>query len=440
MGKLFGTDGVRGLAGNELTEQLAFSLGAAGATVLTQEGHKPCVLILHDGRKSAQMLQDALVEGLTSRGADVVLAGMLPTPGAAALMRPMGCNAAAVISASHNPWEYNGIKFFSQLGYKLSDELEDAIEEGVFNPPPEAPQKGKVSTIHSAADRYLDILLSYSTVDLQGKKIVIDCANGATSQIAPRLFKALGAQVTVLFASPNGTNINDGCGSTHPETLIAEVLRSGADAGLAFDGDGDRMLAVDEKGNLIDGDGIILGCARRMKQEGLLHGNTVVATVMSNMGAEKALEEMGITMKRAAVGDRYVLAQLLEGGYALGGEQSGHLIFPHILPTGDGMLSALRLFWATEGLSMGQATAFTSYPQVLINVRLGQGKRQAYLDDMEMAMQIQKAHDGFGQQGRVLVRPSGTEPLVRVMVEGKDEAMVNEVAQALAALIAEKFA
>ncbi|MGI5884757.1 MAG: phosphoglucosamine mutase [Candidatus Spyradocola sp.] len=443
MPRMFGTDGVRGIANAELTGTLAYDLGRAGAQALTQGAHKPTVIIGCDTRLSCDMLKCALMAGICSVGAHAVDLGVLPTPAIALLTRQMGADAGVVISASHNPAKYNGIKFFSREGYKLSDALEDEIEalvrggcEGV--PSPVGAELGRIETRPEMHDAYLDALLERCQADLHGLTIALDCANGAASRVAPALFARLGARVVSRACDPDGMNINLDCGSTHPEALQKLVVEAKADVGLAFDGDADRLIAVDEKGNIVDGDEMLVICGRALKEKGKLAGNTVVATVMSNMGLDIALRQSGIHVERAAVGDRYVLERMLQGGYVLGGEQSGHIIFLGDNTTGDGIQTALHLLaiQVESGRPLSELAAqMKRLPQVLVNVPCAGEKKHAFAQDEAVCRRIEEIEAELSGCGRVLVRPSGTEALVRVMLEGPDETMLQARAEDLASLL-----
>ena len=445
MGKLFGTDGVRGVANSELTPEMAFNLGKAGAYVLTkEEKERPTVVIGMDTRVSGDMLQDALSAGIMAMGANVIKVGVMPTPAIAYLVRRYGATAGVVISASHNPFEYNGIKFFNSEGFKLADEIEDEIElmmlrDSMRGTHLYGEKIGKCLVAdEDALSKYTEFLKGTVEGDFSGMQVVLDCANGASYQVAEKVFSELGAKVTVIGNNPNGFNINDGCGSTHPERLQEEVLRQQADCGLAFDGDADRLIAVDADGNIVDGDHLIYICASYLKRKGLLEKNLVTATVMSNMGLYKAVEEMGASVDTTAVGDRYVLERMLQTGCVIGGEQSGHIIFLNHTTTGDGVLSALQTLQAVRdsGRTLGELAAeMKVYPQVLNNARVKNENKTRYDRDEVIMKEIRSVEKKMKGDGRVLIRPSGTEPLVRVMIEGSDEAAIKEDAAALAALI-----
>ncbi len=445
MGKLFGTDGVRGVANSELTPEMAFNLGKAGAYVLTkEEEERPTVVIGMDTRVSGDMLQDALSAGIMAMGANVIKVGVMPTPAIAYLVKRYGATAGVVISASHNPFEYNGIKFFNSEGFKLADEIEDEIElmmlrDSMRGTHLYGERIGKCLVAdEDALDKYSDFLKSTVEGDFSGMQIVLDCANGASYQVAEKVFTELGAKVSVIGNNPNGFNINDGCGSTHPEKLQDEVLRLGADCGLAFDGDADRLIAVDAGGRLVDGDHLIFICAKYLKQKGLLEKNLVTATVMSNMGLYKAVEEMGASVETTGVGDRYVLERMLQTGCIIGGEQSGHIIFLNHTTTGDGVLSALQTLQAVRdsGKTLAElADEMKVYPQVLKNAKVKNENKTRFDRDEIIMKEIRSVEKKMKGDGRVLIRPSGTEPLVRVMIEGSDEVAIKEDAAALAALI-----
>ena len=444
MARMFGTDGVRGVANTELTPELAMSLGKAGAYVLGREYEKPLILIGRDTRISGCMLEDALCAGILSMGGNVIKVGVIPTPGIAFLVRKLDAAAGVVISASHNPFEYNGIKFFSGDGYKLDDAIEDEIEKYVKGGvPAEAEKSGEslgrlIEPDVSPVALYKEFVKSTFDGDLKGIKLVLDCANGASFVAAEDVFRELGAEVCVIADKPDGININDNCGSTHPEALEEAVLREKADMGLAFDGDADRLIAVDEKGNAVDGDRVISVCARLMKDEGRLANDSVTVTVMSNLGFHKRAEELGINVEVTSVGDRYVLENMKKTGCRIGGEQSGHMIFLDYSTTGDGMIAALQLLKAYKryGKKLSELAAeMKVYPQVLINAHVKNENKHAYLENAEIKTAIEEAEKKMAGEGRVLIRPSGTEPLVRVMLEGSDTEKIRPLAQMLADLI-----
>ena len=450
MGRMFGTDGVRGIANDELTPELALEIGKAGAYVLTgSSGKKPRILVGKDTRISGDILESALTAGLCSVGAEVVSAGVIPTPAIAYLVRECGFDAGVMISASHNPFEHNGIKFFSGDGYKLSDETENRIEDIILDGKEKVVRATHENIGHrtedkSLVDKYIDFAVSVTDIRLDGLKIAIDCANGASSVTARRALEGLGAQVFVMCDKPDGININSGCGSTHIEGLQKFVKECGADAGLAFDGDADRVLAVDENGDLVDGDKIMAICALDMKDRGMLPDNTVVATVMSNLGFFKMGEEKGLKIKQTKVGDRYVLEEMLRCGHKIGGEQSGHVILLDNNTTGDGLVTGITLVSVIKrsGKALSElASVMRIYPQVLVNARVKNEfkSEDKYMAVPEIAAAIEKLRSEFADSGRVLIRPSGTEPLVRVMIEGSDEAAIKKQAEELAALMEEKL-
>lgn len=452
MGKLFGTDGVRGVANKELTPELAFKLGRAGAYVLAKAAKSPKILIAKDSRISGDMLEAALTAGLCSVGAHVYRAGVIPSPAVAYLVKKYNMDAGVMISASHNPMPDNGIKFFSKQGFKLPDAVEDEIEvlmaENSFGndtlPRPTAGEIGTVNECPSATDDYISFLLStVSAPDLSSMKVVIDCANGATSFAAPVVLKKLGAETITMHNAPDGKNINDNCGSTHMESLIARVRETGANIGLAFDGDGDRMLAVCEKGNMIDGDAIMAVCGLDMSERGVLQKDAIVATVMSNQGFEVFCRENNLNMHRAPVGDRYVLEMMLENGYTLGGEQSGHIIFLDRSTTGDGILAALQLLsvLSRKKASLSElAGVIKTFPQVLVNVRVPNARKPELETNPEIKKARKETEAALAGEGRILLRPSGTEPLVRVMLEGPDLAQIDKLAKSLANIIEKNLA
>lgn len=444
MGRLFGTDGVRGVANSELSIELAMKLGQAGAYVLTKEkAHKPTIIVGCDTRISGEMLANALMAGICSVGANAVYLGVLPTPAIAYLTRKYKVDAGVVISASHNPVEFNGIKFFNSEGYKLSDSLEDEIEELINNDMknvsmPIGSGVGRIEYKNDAREDYVKFAKSVVDVDLSGLKIVIDCAEGASYYTAPTTLRELGAEVVAIHTEPDGTNINANCGSTHMEELKARVVYEKAALGLAFDGDADRLLAVDENGKLVDGDELMAICGNYMKQQGKLKKNTIVATVMSNLGFMIMGKNQDINIEQTKVGDRYVLERMLEMGANIGGEQSGHIIFLDENTTGDGLISALHLLEVVvkTGKPLSElASVMTVMPQALVNAKVPTHKKDSYMEYAEIAMAIEKLEKKFAGEGRVLIRPSGTEPLVRVMIEGKNQKEIEEDAIQLADLI-----
>ena len=449
MGRLFGTDGVRGVANSELTPELAFNLGKAGAAVLSQGNKRPVIVIGKDTRLSGDMLENALAAGILAVGGNVIKVGVIPTPAVAYLTRYYRADAGIVISASHNPFEYNGIKFFNGQGYKLDDSIEEKIEDIIMrgidaNSHVTGDQIGRcLEAEESATELYCNSLLETIDISLEGMKIVLDCANGAAFEIAPKVYRKLGADVTVIGDEPNGININEAIGSTHPEKLQREVISCQADLGLAYDGDADRLIVVDEKGNVIDGDRTICICAKKLKDAGELGVNKVTTTVMSNLGFHKYVKEViGADIEVTGVGDRYVLESMLKTGSVIGGEQSGHIIFKNYTTTGDGTLSSLQFVKAL--VASGKKASELSeeielFPQVLVNARVHNDNKKIFMNDEEVKQKIADVEAKIGEDGRVLIRPSGTEPLVRVMIEGKDTEVINELAEDLAALISRKF-
>ncbi|MHA0858102.1 phosphoglucosamine mutase [Paenibacillus sp. CMAA1364] len=427
MGKYFGTDGVRGIANIELTAELAYSIGRCGGYVLTNDIDKPTVVIGMDTRVSGHMLESALVAGLLSIGAHVIRIGIVSTPAVAYITRLLEADAGVMISASHNPVEDNGIKFFGRDGFKLSDETELKIETLMDTkvdslPRPIGIELGNVIVDNEAKFKYLEFLKTTVTHSFAGLKIVLDCANGSAYELAPQLFRDLGAQVITIGAEPNGLNINDHCGSTHPELLKKIVLEHQADIGLAFDGDADRLIAIDETGAEVDGDFILCICAEAMNRNGKLNNNTVVSTVMSNIGFYKACEKLQLNTFKTAVGDRYVMEEMRRGGYNLGGEQSGHVIFLDYNTTGDGILTGIQLvdILQQSGKKLSEAKSMMKqYPQVLVNVRVED--KTNYEGNVAIQEAITNVEELLGDNGRVLVRASGTESLIRVMAEGPDK-------------------
>lgn len=445
MTRLFGTDGIRGLANKKLTPILALRLGQAAAEVFTSDREsyerRPLAIIGRDPRVSGEMLDAAIASGLASRGVDVVRVGVLPTPAIAFLTDDFGANLGVMISASHNPMPDNGIKFFSAGGKKLPDEVEDRIQAAMDNLTEDGPTATKIGRIISEApdgrERYLKHLAEVVTTDLSGIKVVVDTANGAASKVAPQAYEAAGAEVIAIHNKPNAFNINEDCGSTHIEKTQEAVVEHGADLGLAHDGDADRCLAVDAEGNVVDGDQIMAILAVGMKEENDLRFNTLVATVMSNLGLKLAMQEQGIEVKETAVGDRYVLEELNRGDFSLGGEQSGHVVLPDDCTTGDGTLTGLSIMarMAKSGKSLKElASVMTVLPQVLINVPVSD--KAVILNAPEVKEAIATAEAELGDTGRVLLRPSGTEELFRVMVEAAEKEQARKVAGKLAAVVA----
>ena len=448
MGRLFGTDGVRGIANKDLTNDLAMQIGRAAAEILIKDKDtKPTVMIGKDTRASGDMLEAALTAGFCSVGVNVLSVGVIPTPAIAYLVEKYGCDAGVMISASHNPCEYNGIKIFQGNGYKLPDETEEEIEAIILDHSEEIEMKlggevGKRIYCKTAVEDYIEHVVSVADVRFDGLNIAIDAANGSASVCAKEIFTRLGAKCHMLSDTPDGVNINKNCGSTHPEELMQFVKANKLDLGLAFDGDADRMLAVDENGKLIDGDRIIAICATQMKQEGKLKNDTVVVTVMSNLGFFKFCEENEIKCAKTAVGDRYVLERMLKKDYNIGGEQSGHIIFLDHATTGDGELSGVKLIETVvkSGASLGAlASVMTVYPQVLINVEVTPEGKKKYNNDEYIISAVQEAEMELHGDGRVLVRVSGTEPLVRVMLEGRDIEKITALGNDIADVVRERL-
>ncbi len=444
MGRLFGTDGVRGVANEELTPLLAMQLGQAGAYVLTKKKeHKPTIMVGCDTRISSDMLANALMAGACAVGANCVYVGVLPTPAIAYLTRKYKVDAGVVVSASHNPVEFNGIKFFDGDGYKLPDALEDEIEALIKNGMkdvkfPTGASVGKIKYRTDAREEYINHSMKAVNIDLRGLKIVVDCAEGASYYTSIEALKELGGEIVAIHNNPDGTNINANCGSTHMEELQARVVYEKADIGLAFDGDADRLLAVDELGNIVDGDQIMAIVGNHMKSQGKLKGDRIIATIMSNLGFFLMGERNKIEIQQTKVGDRYVLERMREVGASLGGEQSGHIIFLDENTTGDGLLSALHLLQVMvetkESLSE-LSKVMEVMPQALVNAKVPNHKKEKYMDYPEIAEAIAKLDEKFAGEGRVLIRPSGTEPKVRVMIEGKDKKQIDAEAKKLAELI-----
>jgi phosphoglucosamine mutase len=438
MGRLFGTDGVRGVANSELTAELALALGSAAARRLasSRESGRRVAVIGRDPRASGEMLEAAVIAGLTSEGVDALRVGVLPTPAVAYLTGAYDADFGVMISASHNPMPDNGIKIFGPRGHKLDDDTEDQIEELVAAGPglrPVGAGLGRVIDAEDAADRYLRRVGKASTLRLDGLTVVVDCAHGAAWSVAPRAYRAAGAQVIAINADPNGLNINDGCGSTHLDSVRAAVVAHRADLGLALDGDADRCLAIDANGELVDGDAIMVVLALAMQEAGELASNTLVTTVMSNLGLHLAMRSAGVSVRTTGVGDRYVVEELRAGDYSLGGEQSGHIVMPALASTGDGILTGLRLMsrMAQTGSSLADlASTMQSLPQVLINVEVADKATAAAAPAVQTA--VEEAEVELGDTGRILLRPSGTEPVIRVMVEAPDEDLAHRVATRVA--------
>jgi phosphoglucosamine mutase len=444
MGKIFGTDGVRGVANvYPMTTEVAMQLGRGAAYVLKDEKRRPKIVIGKDTRLSGYMIENAIASGICSMGVDVLLVGPLPTPGIAFITNSMRADAGVVISASHNPFQDNGIKFFSRDGFKLPDEIEERIEELIFTNGidhfrPTAEQVGKAFRIDDAVGRYVVYLKNTFSRDLtlDGIKIAMDCANGAAYKVAPAVFEELGAELVLTGVKPDGYNINDGCGSLHPQGVAQLVRESEAHLGVAFDGDADRVICVDEKGTVVDGDHLMAIFGSHLLKKGQLNHSTLVTTIMSNMGLEAAIASHGGRLERTAVGDRYVVEKMRSGGFNLGGEQSGHIIFLDHITTGDGILAALQLLevMLLEDKPLSELAAIMErYPQHLVNVEVKERKPLETFP--EITRTITEVEARLGNQGRLLVRPSGTEPVIRVMVEGKDEDLVVELAEETGATI-----
>lgn len=446
MGKLFGTDGIRGIAGQTLTAELAFHVGQAVAAVLTEEkGSRPLITIGKDTRISSDMLEAALMAGICSVGGDVMPLGTIPTPAVAFLTVQQQADAGIVISASHNPYAYNGIKVFNAQGYKLSDEMEERVEELILNHAElPAAVDGAVGRrhhgMHALHSAYVQHLLGSIDCDLTGLRVLVDCANGAASATAPDLFRALPLQADFIHTEPDGVNINNGCGSTHLESLAQGVVSGGYDLGIAFDGDADRCLLVDEKGHIIDGDKVLAVCGKAMRRKGSLNGNAIVATVMSNLGLHEFCRKGDFLLVCTDVGDRHVLEKMIECGYMIGGEQSGHTIFREYATTGDGELTALQFIQAycEAGVPASElVSCCAQYPQELINVPVSAvgGAKERIMADDRLWEQVRSQEETLNGEGRILVRPSGTEALIRVMVEAKTVEVAHNVAKTLAEFI-----
>lgn len=449
MGRLFGTDGARGVANEMLTAELAMNIGRAAAMVLVNdEVEHPTVIIGKDTRLSGDMLEGALIAGLCSVGANVKLLGVVPTPAVAYLVKKYNADAGIMISASHNPFEFNGIKIFNSEGYKLPDDLENRIEEIVLdNVVPYSVQKdgniGRVERLDEAVDDYIDHVVEAVNCDLSGMEVALDCSNGSSARTAEKLFTKLGAKIHVLFDEPDGVNINKDCGSTHINKLAEYVRKNKLTAGLAFDGDADRCLAVDENGELVDGDFLIAICAKDMQDRGELKKNTAVGTIMTNMGFAKFCEANNMDFVATKVGDRYVLESMLQEGYNIGGEQSGHIIFLDHSTTGDGELSGamvLAIMKRTGKTLSELAKVMERYPQVLINVKVSPEGKLAFYTDREVKAEIQRVTEILGDKGRILIRVSGTEPLVRVMLEGESLEQIQSLAEEAAQVVRERLA
>lgn len=441
MARLFGTDGVRGVANVELTPELAFKLGYAAAKYFSREGSVPKIIIGRDTRRSGQMLESALAAGICSAGGNAHLLGVMPTPAVSFLTSEVKANAGVVISASHNPFEDNGIKFFSHTGHKLPDAVEDEIADIVAAPidyskAVSGSSVGQIIHEKGLAGKYVEHILGTAYTKLSGLKVVMDCSNGANSEIAPVILRSLGAEVVTIFNEPNGININNGCGSTHLEALQQKVVEAGAHVGIANDGDADRCLAVDENGEVLDGDQIMLICALELMRRKKLADNMLVVTVMSNVGLHKAMREYGGQTCKTKVGDRYVLEEMTRHGYSLGGEQSGHIIFSEFAKTGDGILTAVQLLCAmvknNKPLSE-MAAVMQKFPQVLMNVRVK--NKDGWETNAAISEVIEKYKAELGDNGQILVRASGTEPLIRIMAEGPDQVRLEQIAAAIGEVV-----
>ena len=446
MARMFGTDGVRGVANKDLSCELALKIGKAGAYVLTNEVHQPRILLGRDTRLSGDMLSAALTAGICSVGGDVIDVGVIPTPAMAYLARAYEADAAVMVSASHNTMEYNGIKWFDGKGFKLSDGLEDEIEklikEGMDFELPTGENVGHVIIAKRAVQEYKEFLKSTARNRFDGLTVMLDCANGAASEIAYDVFTELGARVYPRADEPDGININNKCGSTHPERLQELVAESDADAGFAFDGDADRVIATDERGNIVDGDRIMGICAKAMKAEGRLKKDTLVVTVMSNIGLKKRMTELGINVAETKVGDRYVLEEMLKEGYSIGGEQSGHVIFLDKNTTGDGMLTAIQVLdvMKSTGRRMSAlANDIPISPQVLVNVIVDNEIKHQAMEDQNLWQRIREVEGKLGRSGRVLVRASGTEPIIRVMLEGQNTDEISDCAIYIVKVLEQKY-
>lgn len=444
MARLFGTDGVRGEANVTLLPEMAYRLGRAATIYFGKESEEqPLIIIGRDTRISGEMFESALTAGICSAGGRAMLVGIIPTPAIAYLARKHKAKAGIVISASHNPFHDNGIKFFGGDGYKLPDAVEDELEAIVHQletddnyPRPTAEHIGHIEYRTDLLNQYMEFVLSTCKECFDGVKVVLDCANGAAYEAMPKILRRLGANVKVIHALPNGTNINDGCGSTHLESLQKAVLENGADFGIAHDGDADRCLCVDEKGQIIDGDHILVMCAMDMMKEGKLPYNTVVTTVMANIGFHQAIKKAGGRAEITKVGDRYVLENMLKNGYKIGGEQSGHIIFTDYSTTGDGLITALQVLSSLKrsGRKASDLTALmTTYPQLLVNVKVA--TKEGWETNEAIKKAIAEGDKELGENGRILVRPSGTEPLIRVMAEGPDQAQLDRICHAIADVV-----
>lgn len=444
--KLFGTDGIRGIANEDLTPELAFKVGRAGAYILANND-KGKIIVGKDTRGSGDMIESALIAGITSAGLDVVSLGIIPTPAVAYLTRKYQALAGIVISASHNPGEHNGIKFFNNKGLKLNDEVEESIEGAIYKSDkldirPIGKDIGRLYNEENGAKDYMDFLKETIDLDLTGMKIAMDCGHGALYKIGPEMIRSLNGEVVVVNDNPDGMNINDNCGSTNEKIIQDLVIKEEADIGISFDGDGDRIIAADDKGNIIDGDHILAICARHLKSKDKLTNNTVVGTVMTNMGLDIYLEDNDMNIVKTAVGDRYILEEMLKSDYVLGGEQSGHIIFLDYNTTGDGLATGLHLLEVVKatGKTMSELNSIMiDYPQVLVNAKAKNDMKYRYLENEEIKSEIERIENLFEGEGRVVIRPSGTEALVRVMIEGRDQDKITKIAEELASFIEERI-
>lgn len=440
MSKLFGTDGVRGIANKELSPELAFKIGHIGASLLAPSNKRGKIVIGKDTRVSGDLLESALISGICSAGVDVLRVGVITTPAVSYLTKSYSADAGIVISASHNPAEYNGIKLFGSMGYKIPDEVEDEIEKRIENgesaPKPIGGEVGTVEYAMDAKEKYIEHAVNTINGELDGFSVALDCANGAAYEVSPRILRDMGANVFALHTKPDGLNINKGCGSTYPENIREITMSHEVDLGLAYDGDADRVIAIDEKGNIIDGDFIMAACAVYLKKMGKLPKDTIVTTVMTNMGFDLAMRREGINIVKTNVGDKYVLREMLKCGAVLGGEQSGHVIFLDHNPTGDGIITALQLMSVMRdtGKKLSELVSImTRLPQVLINVKIVE--KSGLKDNKNIQKAVEEAEIELGVEGRILVRPSGTEPLIRVMVESDTKEKANNVAEKVAEII-----
>lgn len=446
MGKLFGTDGIRGIANKDLTPELAFHAGRAGAYILAN-GKKGKIIIGKDTRVSGDMLEAAMIAGIASMGLDVISVGILPTPAVAYLTREYEALAGIVISASHNPGEYNGIKFFDHKGLKLTDEVEGKIEDIILNDKeidirPIKDEVGKVIICENGSKDFMDYLVSITDLDLKGIRVAMDCGHGALYKIGPELIKRLNGELVVINTEPNGMNINDNCGSTNSAMIQKLVLDEKADIGISFDGDGDRIIAVDELGNVLNGDHILAICGTYLYKQGKLKNNMIVGTIMTNMGLDTYLEDNGMNIVKTTVGDRYILEEMLKSDYVLGGEQSGHIIFLDYNTTGDGLGTGLQLLQVMKstGKTMSELNnLMTDFPQVLVNAEVRNDLKYKYDENIEIKDEIKRVEDIFHGEGRVVIRPSGTEPVIRVMIEAKQDDGIEKIASELARFIEDRI-